>query len=194
MAAGKNIYRVLVASGVDRIYDFIKETLPRDNYELLPLCDNAASLRRLLLERNVDLIVINAPLPDEFGVQLALDLSEEGYGILILSPAEAYEQVCYRVEDYGIMTLAKPAPRKSFYAAIRLLTAMRAGFQRMNRKIIALQEKMTDIRTVNRAKWILIEKEHLTEEEAHYSIEKMAMDMRLSRKDAAEEIIRKYVN
>ena len=51
---------------------------------------------------------------------------------------------------------------------------------------------MQDIRTVNRAKWLLIEIKRMTENEAHYYIEKQAMDMRLSRREVAENIIRTY--
>ena len=62
----------------------------------------------------------------------------------------------------------------------------------MEKKNQALQEKMQDIRTVNRAKWLLIERHRMTEEDAHYFIEKQAMDMRLSRREVAENIIRSY--
>ena len=51
---------------------------------------------------------------------------------------------------------------------------------------------MTDIRTINRAKWLLIEQLRMTESEAHYYIERQAMDTRLSRREVAENIIRSY--
>lgn len=62
----------------------------------------------------------------------------------------------------------------------------------MDRRNRALQEKMTDIRTINRAKWLLIEQLRMTESEAHYYIERQAMDTRLSRREVAENIIRSY--
>ena len=51
---------------------------------------------------------------------------------------------------------------------------------------------MEDIRVVNRAKWLLIEHLSMTEQDAHYYIEKQAMDTRLSRREVAEHIIRTY--
>ena len=56
----------------------------------------------------------------------------------------------------------------------------------------SLREKMVDIRVVNRAKWLLISRLDMTEEDAHYYIEKQAMDTRISRREVAEEIIRAY--
>ena len=51
---------------------------------------------------------------------------------------------------------------------------------------------MADIRTVNRAKWLLIENLGMTEKDAHYYIEKQAMDTRMSRREVAVGIIRTY--
>ena len=62
----------------------------------------------------------------------------------------------------------------------------------MEKKNKTLQEKMADIRVVNRAKWLLIEHLNMTERDSHYYIEKQAMDTRLSRREVAEHIIRTY--
>ena len=73
-----------------------------------------------------------------------------------------------------------------------MITALRGKLLQMDRRNRALQEKMTDIRTINRAKWLLIEQLRMTESEAHYYIERQAMDTRLSRREVAENIIRSY--
>ena len=52
-----------------------------------------------------------------------------------------------------------------------------------------LEEKVAQLRLINRAKWVLIEREGLTEPEAHRRIEKAAMDRRISREQVAREII-----
>ena len=48
---------------------------------------------------------------------------------------------------------------------------------------------MEEIRIVNRAKWMLIDRLHLTEQEAHRMIEKRAMDRCVTRRVIAEEIL-----
>ena len=53
-----------------------------------------------------------------------------------------------------------------------------------------LMKKIDEIRLVDRAKCLLIEKFHYSEEKAHYTIEKKAMDNRLSRLQVAQIIIR----
>ena len=52
---------------------------------------DAAGARRELLEQSYDLVIINAPLPDEFGTRLALDVCDHsGAGVLLLVKAEHY--------------------------------------------------------------------------------------------------------
>ena len=192
MAAGKTKYRVLVAGGNEKLCELLSEILPKSEYAFLPPVKTAGEVRRLTMDRSVDLVILNAPLKDEFGIQLAQDLAENNIGVLLLTGSDVFEQVSYRVEQSGVITLAKPTTKQSLYIALRALTALRSKLLQMEQKTKALQQKVADIHTVNHAKWLLIQHDNMTENEAHRFIEKQAMDMRLSRREVAESIIRTY--
>ena len=192
MAAGKTKYRVLVAGGNEKLCELLSEILPKNEYAFLPPAKTAGEVRRLTMDRSVDLVILNAPLKDEFGIQLAQDLAVNNMGVLLLTGSDVFEQVSYRVEQSGVITLAKPTTKQSLYIALRALTALRSKLLQMEQKTKALQQKMADIHTVNHAKWLLIQHDNMTENEAHRFIEKQAMDMRLSRREVAESIIRTY--
>ena len=192
MAAGKTKYRVLVAGGNEKLCELLSEILPKNEYAFLPPAKTAGEVRRLTMDRSVDLVILNAPLKDEFGIQLAQDLAESNLGVLLLAGNDVFEQVSYRVEQSGVITLAKPTTKQSLYIALRALTALRSKLLQMEQKTKALQQKVADIHTVNHAKWLLIQHDNMTENEAHRFIEKQAMDMRLSRREVAESIIRTY--
>lgn len=190
MAAGK--HRILIVGGGDRIRDYISEVLPPGEHEPVIQASDAGQARRRLLSAPADIVIINTPLSDEFGTELALDLAQGSMGVLLLVKEELYDQVCSRVEDSGVLTLGKPLSRRMLYSAVRLLTALSNRLSRMERQQKTLQEKMQDIRMVNRAKWLLIEHLHMQEADAHYFIEKKAMDSRQSRREVAEDIIKTY--
>ena len=192
MAAGKTKYRVLVAGGNEKLCELLSEILPKNEYAFLPPAKTAGEVRRLTMDRSVDLVILTAPLKDEFGIQLAQDLAENNMGVLLLTGSDVFEQVSYRVEQSGVITLAKPTTKQSLYIALRALTALRSKLLQMEQKTKALQQKVADIHTVNHAKWLLIQHDNMTENEAHRFIEKQAMDMRLSRREVAESIIRTY--
>ena len=192
MATEKRKYRVLVADSGDKIYEYISQSLPRSDYDPIVKAGDAGEVRRMMLDTPADIVIINTPLRDEFGTELAIDLAEGTAGVLLLVKNELYDQVCYKAEDSGVLTLGKPTSRQGFYSAVKLLTAMTARLSKLEKANHTLQEKMADIRVVNRAKWLLIEHHHMKEQDAHYFIEKQAMDTRLSRREVAENIIRSY--
>ena len=64
--------------------------------------------------------------------------------------------------------------------------------RKSEKKTQSLEEKMKEIRLVNRAKWILISELKLSEQDAHRFIEKQAMNRCVSKRSVAEEIIKTY--
>ena len=192
MASGKNIYKVLVAGANDKTFALLQTLRPGSSYDLPLRAGSAGEAKRMALDYAVDIAILNAPMRDEFGTQLALNLARDNVGVLLLVPGESFDGVRDQVEDEGVMALAKPLTRQTLEMGLHMITALRGKLLQMDRRNRALQEKMTDIRTINRAKWLLIEQLRMTESEAHYYIERQAMDTRLSRREVAENIIRSY--
>lgn len=192
MPSGKNIYKVLIVGANDKTFALLQALLPGSSYDPPLRAGSAGEAKRMALDCAVDIAILNAPMRDEFGTQLALNLARDNVGVLMLVPGESFDGVRDQVEDDGVMALAKPLTRQTLEMGLHMITALRGKLLQMDRRNRALQEKMTDIRTINRAKWLLIEQLRMTESEAHYYIERQAMDTRLSRREVAENIIRSY--
>jgi len=112
--------------------------------------------------------------------------------VLLFVRTDMYEQVAYKVEDFGVLTLQKPASRQVIMQSIRILVALQARLKAMQEKASDLQSRMEEIRLVNRAKLLLMENLRMTESEAHRYIGKQAMDACVKRIVIAEDIIRRY--
>lgn len=183
-------YSVLTVSAADKFSASLHTLLPEGQYDPVWAVRDAASARRLLLEQSFDIVIVNAPLPDEFGTQLALELSEtSGAGVLLLVKAEQYPELSARLTPNGILTLQKPTTPQLLTQTLQLLCGTRERLRRMEQKTASFEEKMAEIRLVNRAKCLLIERKAMTEQEAHRWIEKQAMDRCVSRKVIAEQIL-----
>ncbi len=189
----KEPLRVLVISKSIKMTELLRETLPGNQYKTISSASTVGEAKRILINQNFDIIVINTPLADDFGMQTAIDLSiEKSSGILILVKNELYDEVSYRVEDYGIVTLAKPTSKQSLYSAIKMLGAMRIRMQALEKETVTLRSKMDEIRLITRAKWVLIDQLNMTEPQAHRHIEKQAMDRCVKKSEIAQNIIRTY--
>ncbi len=186
-------YSMLVVSASEKFRRSLTALLPENKYTpLVEVCD-AGSAKRMLLEASFDIVVINTPLPDEFGIRLALDVCENSAaGVMLFVKSEHYSDINMRVCGNGIMTVSKPTSSQIIMQSLTLLAATRERLRRMEQKTASVEEKMEEIRIVNRAKWVLIEQLKMTESEAHRYIEKQAMDRCVTRRKIAENIISTY--
>lgn len=190
MALPQQTYSVLVVSARSKFHTSLRELLPEDRYTPLCYVSDVASARRCLLERPFDIVVISAPLPDEFGTRLALHVADgSAAGVLLLVNAEHYPDITARVSPSGVLTLQKPTTTQMILQSLQLLCGTRERLRKMEQKTASIEEKMAEIRLVNRAKWLLIERQGLSEQEAHRFIEKQAMDRCVSRRVIAQQII-----
>jgi response regulator NasT len=154
---------------------------------------SVAEARRRLAGAAFDLILINAPLPDDMGLDFAMEAcAESDAGVLLLVRGEVYEDIYYRVLPAGVVALAKPLSAQNLSQSLRILCAVRERLRGMRKHQVTVEERIEEIRLVNRAKWLLIECLHMTEPEAHRYITRQAMEQRVSKKELAESIIRTY--
>ena len=184
-------YSVLSIAAAEKFHTSLRELLPNGRYEPVHAVYDASEARRRMLETTYDVILISAPLPDEFGARLAQHAAEHtGAGVLMMVKSEYYSDVSEQLTPCGVLTLQKPTSPQMMLQCMELLCATRERLRRMEQKSASIEDKMAEIRLVNRAKWALIEKRGLTEQEAHRFIEKAAMDRCVPKRVIAEEILR----
>ena len=193
MVFQERTYSVLIVTASERFTDSIMPLLPMTDYWPVQTASSVAEARRWLADTEFDIVLINTPLPDDFGMHLAIDIcTGSGAGVLLLVKNDHYNEIYSKVVRYGVITLSKPTNRQMVAQNLRILCATRERIRQMQAKQATVEEKIKEIRLVNRAKWLLIECLNMTEAEAHRYIEKQAMDLRISRREAAESIIKTY--
>ena len=193
MVFQEKTYSVLIVSASDSFTNSVMPLLPMTDYWPVQTASSVAEARRWLADTEFDIVLINTPLPDDFGMHLAIDIcTGSGAGVLLLVKNDHYNEIYSKVVRYGVITLSKPTNRQMVAQNLRILCATRERMRQMQAKQATVEEKIKEIRLVNRAKWLLIECLSMTEPEAHRYIEKQAMDLRISKREAAENIIRTY--
>ncbi len=185
----------LVVSSSEKSIAFFWEMLSSASINTIVTSDNCGEARRLLLERDFDLVVINAPLRDESGESLSRHIAAKGVSqIILVVKSEYFDEISALTEEYGVLTIAKPINRALFWASLKLAKSTDARLKSMRDENSKLKQKIEDIRIVDRAKCILISYLSMSEQEAHRYIEKQAMDMRTTKRAAAEGVLKTYEN
>ena len=186
-------YSVLLVSSSPKFNESMLALLPESRFYPVAAVSDVSSARRRLLESKYDIVIINAPLPDDFGTRLALNICDNsGTAVLLFVKAEHYPDINGRVSPFGVLVLPKPATSQAVSQSLQLLCGTRERLRRMEQKTASIEEKMEEIRIINRAKLLLMEQLKMTEKEAHRFIEKQAMDQRLTRARVAQLILDRY--
>lgn len=194
MSLKERIYSVLVVSAAaEGFNNALSSLLPKSHYDPVHIVSSISAAKRVLVERDFDYVIINSPMPDDIGTRFAVDTANSrGAVVLLLVRAEIYADVCDKVAEHGVFTLPKPTSKPMIAIALDWMSSAREKLRRLEKRTLSIEEKMKEIRIVNRAKWLLITKLKMDEPKAHRYIEKQAMDRCILRRQVAEEIIEKY--
>lgn len=184
---------VLIVSNTNTTLGIISDLLNSQPFSRIVTTQNCGEARRDMISDQFDLIIVDTPLPDEFGEDFAMYAAEQtDAGIILIVDNDKVYDVDPDVEESGVFVLPKPVSPEFFYQAVKLLIASRKRVRVLETENMKLQKKIEEIRLIDRAKCILIQYLQMTEQQAHKYIEKQAMNLRQSKLQMAESILKTY--
>ena len=115
MTGARPIYSVLLVSAAKKINTALMPFFPPERFEPVTVADSAARARRILADRDYDLVIINAPLPDEFGRKLAVDVCIDSERVaLLLVRSDMYDEIRSVMSAHGVLVTKRPMERSVF--------------------------------------------------------------------------------
>lgn len=183
----------LIICGVDKGVAFYKKLLADSANVNASSAKSGAEARRLFIDNDYELVLIHAPLPDEFGTELAIAVAERTTaGVLLVTKREMCDDLAQKVEDWGVIVVEWPLNAQMFHQAMKIAAASRRRMLGLKSKNVELRRQIDEMKQIDRAKCLLIAHNGMTEPQAHRYIEKQAMDRRVTRREIAAAVIAKY--
>jgi len=187
------IESALIVCRTEKGTAFFSEFLRVASVAFVASAVSCSEARQMMVDRDFELVIVDAPLRDESGESLARQLASSAKAqVILVVKYEIYNQVAAVCSADGVMTVAKPIDNNLLWHTINLADAAQAQLRRISAENRELQQKIEDIRIIDRAKLILIAELDMSEPDAHRFIEKQAMDQRTTRRLVAEKIISSY--
>ena len=185
--------KALIVSAGNNANEYQARHIGELGYTRPTIVASGGEARRRMDTNDFEVVIINTPLPDEFGHELCSDAVEKtDAGVIFLAKAAAAEQLLTPLSEEGVLLVTKPFSNAFFLQAIHMAAASNHRLLLLRQENQRMQEKLAQVRLVSRAKCCLIELGHMTEAEAHRYIEKKAMDTRRDRAEVAQEILDSY--
>ncbi|MCM1314960.1 MAG: ANTAR domain-containing protein [Prevotella sp.] len=178
---------LIISSNCENI-SFIEQCLKENTAGLIVTANSGNEARRLISgDTKPDLVIIDTPLSDEFGQELAEITAITSVGVILICRNDIYENISHNLSQ-NVIILTKPFSREDFRNAVESFPET-SGIKPESSDILT---KIEEMRLINRAKCTLMEYLDFTEPQAHRYIEKQAMNNRRTRRETAEKILDTY--
>jgi response regulator NasT len=159
--------RVIVAFEGEKAAQRFAEIIESSYVAKCIICHSADEVRRMVEKREVHVVVTGYKLHGWTAVDLAEDLPDSV--LLLLVATESQLELC-ELDD--IVPLPAPVSRADLTLAVKMALVMGRRLERLLRPKRSEEEK----RLVDQVKQGLMERHHISEEEAHRLLQKRSMD------------------
>ena len=182
--------RIILAEDDAVIRMDLKEELERQGYLVVGQVGDGQSAVNLARELRPDLVVMDFRMPEMDGIAAAEILTREKIAPVLLLTAFSEDDLIARARDAGVVHyVTKPWRQSDLKPAIEIALSRFQEFRIIEAKVKDLEQSLETRKYVERAKGVLMEKQHLTEQEAFRRIQKLSMNNRKSMREVAEAIL-----
>ncbi len=185
--------KALLVSKLSSAVNAVKSLLEENSCEVGAVVSDAQSALEFANDAVFDFVVINSPLEDDDGVDLAIKVSTDTIcGVLLLVAADKASLIGRRVSEHGVVVVSKPINKPLFRQLMGVVRAAQKRYEGLSQENERLRSSLEETKLINRAKILLMQYLALSEERAHKYIEKQAMDMRISKLEVAKQVLKTY--
>ncbi len=185
---------VLLVSKLNSSVNVLKTLLEENSYTIKSVVGDSKSALSIIDDRLHDIVLINSPIDDSDGTDLAIKICRETVcGVMMLVQSELTSEIGSKVTDYGVVVVPKPVNKMLFRQSLGVVRAAQKRYAGLTIENERLRSTIEESKTISRAKLLLMQNLSLSEERAHKYIEKQAMDMRISKIEVARRILRTYI-
>lgn len=186
--------RVLIADDEHLVATGIAGSMTELGHKVVAIAPDGEMAVALGRQHKPDLAVLDIRMPKCTGVEVAMVLQQEmGIPSIIVSAYGDQEHID-RIHGYGQSSgvygfLLKPVSKEELRVAVGVAMQRSAVDMHNSLRIDQLGQNLHNRRTVEAAKWILVQKKGMTEPQAHEKMQKVARDKRKPLLEIAQMVI-----
>ncbi|WP_019146444.1 ANTAR domain-containing response regulator [Aeromicrobium massiliense] len=184
--------RVLIAEDEALIRLDLSEMLAEEGYDVVGQAADGEQAVALAHELRPDLVVMDVKMPKLDGIAAASQIAQARIAPVVMLTAFSQRDLVERAGEAGAMAyLVKPFTKSDLVPAIEVARSRFAELRQLADEVGSLEEQLAARKAVERAKSLLQAALGISEAEAFRWIQKTAMDLRMSAREVAEQVVEK---
>lgn len=146
----------------------------------------------LVSEKNFDMVFINAPLGNMYGLDIAAAACGKGCGVILAAPSKRCGEIAKKLGGMNVFILPRPMSKAMLLQTFRFVLLTTRNEAELSDEKTRLEQKLQDFKLIDRAKCVLVEVLKMSEGDAHRQIQKQSMDRHVPQAVIAQDILKTY--
>lgn len=182
--------RIMIASQSEKLVSSIRSQVTSSGYEVVGMASNGYDLIRRCKALAPAVVIVDEELPGMSVISLVEILIQQRQAVLLVGMS--YQKFYYRQDPY-FEFCEKPVQPVVLLTMLRVLVKYGQTVRQLESKVNHLEKLQKEEKTIRLAKRALQQNERMSEDEAHRYIQKRSMELRISKLEVAEIILKKKV-
>ncbi|MDX1516692.1 MAG: ANTAR domain-containing protein [Woeseiaceae bacterium] len=182
--------RVILADHVGERAGKLEASLGKHGHTVVDRLQTAAEFEAHLAECDADVVMLSMLLPGPDAIPAVRRLLQQNPCPVVVYDGDKDADAIARVIDAGISVyVTDDILTRDLTALLNLAVARFRKFRSLQRELESTRDKLAERKSVDRAKALLIKHHCLDEVAAHHALQQLAMNQRISLRDAARNVI-----
>lgn len=187
-------YRIVIADDEALICMDLREMLEEAGHEVVGIGSDGVEALDLVKEKKPDLVILDVKMPRLDGIQAARMIAHDNLAPVVLLTAFGDEDMIEKAKKSMVFGyVMKPVEEKTLFPAIQIAVSQYRQKKDMVDRVKNMERELAARKIVDRAKGLLMDYYHITEEDAYRRMQQISMKRGITIADVAQKVVKEIM-
>lgn len=187
-------YRIVIADDEALICMDLREMLEEAGHEVVGIGPDGVEALNLVKEKKPDLAILDVKMPRLDGIQAARMIAHDNLAPVVLLTAFGDEDMIEKAKKSMVFGyVMKPVEEKTLFPAIQIAVSQYRQKKDMVERVKNMERELAARKIVDRAKGLLMDYYHITEEDAYRRMQQTSMKRGITIADVAQKVVKEIM-
>lgn len=187
-------YKIVIADDETLICMDLREMLEEAGHEVVGIGSDGVEALNLVKEKKPDLAILDVKMPRLDGIQAARMIAHDNLAPVVLLTAFGDEDMIEKAKKSMVFGyVMKPVEEKTLFPAIQIAVSQYRQKKDMVDRVKNMERELAARKIVDRAKGLLMDYYHITEEDAYRRMQQTSMKRGITIADVAQKVVKEIM-
>lgn len=187
-------YRIVIADDEALICMDLREMLEEAGHEVVGVGSDGVEALDLVKEKKPDLLILDVKMPRLDGLQAAKMIAHDNLAPVVLLTAFGDEDMIEKAKKSMVFGyVMKPVEERTLFPAIQIAVSQYRQKRDMVDRVKDMERELAARKIVDRAKGLLMDYYHITEQDAYRRMQQTSMKRGLPIAEVAQRVVKEIM-